>query len=149
MSDGSGFEQVDTGSIAMDEARRRSLRAPAYHCDSSDDVEELVAELGLHTESNFFTAYSGGMADGGLFIQTYRPMQVGDSVRVELSLPSGYETQIRGRVAWVRQGGAGHDLTPGVGIVFDSLSRSDEEAIVHFMRLREPNFFDGHDFGYD
>lgn len=103
----------------------------------------LFAQLDAHTESNFFCGYSGDLRDGGLFIVTYEPLEVGQAVEVDLSLPSGHFVSVAGRVAWHRVPSHGqHDLSPGVGIVLHDLDDRAQALIGAFMRLREPSFVD-------
>jgi uncharacterized protein (TIGR02266 family) len=102
----------------------------------------LFTQLDLHTQSNFYSGFSGGLADGGLFVATYEPLTLGQPVHVELSLPGGQFLAADGRVAWLRDPLHGADLAPGAGIVFEQLDEGTLKAVTRFMAQREPTFVD-------
>ena len=105
--------------------------------------QRLFSQVDLHTESNFYSGYSGDLSDGGVFVVTYAPLKLGQSVEVELSLPGGLFISGTGRVAFLRSP-AGHnaDLSPGAGIVFEELDTAARRAAESFMCHREPTFVD-------
>lgn len=103
----------------------------------------LVAQLDLHTESNFFSGFSGDLSDGGLFVSTYQPLSPGQAVEVELSLPGGHTFSAQGHVAWLRSPCVlNDDISPGAGIVFDELDPQARKLAESFMLYREPTFVD-------
>ncbi len=104
---------------------------------------QLFAQLDLHTESNFFSGFSGDLSDGGLFVTTYQALEPGQPVEVELSLPGGHVISAHGHVAWLRSPPATvDDVSPGAGIVFDDLDPQARKLAESFMLFREPNFVD-------
>ena len=103
----------------------------------------LFTQVDLHTESNFFSGFSGDLSDGGVFVATYEPLSLGQHVQVELSLPGGHFVSAKGRVAWLREPPRGNrDLAPGAGIVFEELDEAVQGAASQFMAFREPTFVD-------
>jgi uncharacterized protein (TIGR02266 family) len=108
--------------------RRASQRVP------------LQVEVGLHTESTFFSGYSEDLSDGGLFVATYRHIPVGTEVTVSVELPEGEPLTAHGRVVWVRQ--AQEHMAPGVGVAFDGLEPRQKKTILRFVRVRPALFYD-------
>lgn len=102
----------------------------------------LSAQLDLHTETNFFSGFSGGLSDGGLFVTTYQALEPGQPVEVNLSLPGGQMFSAYGRVAWLRSPAIAVDIAPGAGIVFDDLDPQARKLAESFMLFREPTFVD-------
>jgi uncharacterized protein (TIGR02266 family) len=123
--------------------------APSAKLDSGEHQipdsprTSLFAHVDLHTESNFFSGFSGDLSDGGLFVATYEPLSLGQAVLVELSLPGGHFISASGRVAWLRDPlHRNAELAPGAGIVFDACDDVARLAIERFMTRREPTFVD-------
>ncbi|MDH5493816.1 MAG: PilZ domain-containing protein [Myxococcales bacterium] len=105
--------------------------------------ERIDVELGLHSETNFFTGFGGDVSEGGIFVATYERLPVGAELTVHLVLPSGYALSALGRVRWVREALERNSaLQPGLGIGFERLEPADLRAIQEFTREREPLFHD-------
>ena len=106
-------------------------------------VGELAADIGFHSETNFYTGYSADISDGGLFLATYDLLPVGTELTISFMLPEGYQVTTRGHVSWLREPReADTDIRPGMGISFDSLAKDDYEAILRFTGRRPPLFYD-------
>lgn len=119
----------------------RSVRpaAPAY----TGPRQELEANIGANTESNFFVGFSGEIAEGGVFIATYTALERNTPVTVLVTLPGGFETKINGRVLWVRDPMDFTDESePGIGVQFESLAAETRELILRFIKKRPPIFYD-------
>lgn len=101
----------------------------------------IEAEIGLHSETNFYQGFTEDLSDGGLFIATYDVLPVDAKLTVKFSLPDGHQIIANGRVVWVRdlQEGTG----PGMGIEFEGLRPDDHAAILHFIELRPALFYSG------
>ncbi|MFT3923825.1 MAG: PilZ domain-containing protein [Myxococcales bacterium] len=117
------------------------------HLDSGEiEIEprqRLFGQVDFHTESNFYSGYSGDLSDGGVFVVTYAQLKLGQSVDVELSLPGGLFIAATGRVAFLRSPVGHHgELSPGAGIEFDEIDASSRRAAESFMSRREPTFVD-------
>ncbi len=100
----------------------------------------IEAELGFHSETNFFTGFTKDLSDGGLFIATYKTLPIGRTLSVTFGLPEGREITAVGRVVWVRE--AEGDLPKGMGVRFLDLSDEDHAAILRFIEERPPVFYD-------
>ncbi|MBK8169725.1 MAG: PilZ domain-containing protein [Sandaracinaceae bacterium] len=105
--------------------------------------QELEANIGANTESNFFVGFSGEIAEGGVFIATYTSLERNTPVSVLVTLPGGFETKLNGRVRWVRDPMDFTDESePGMGIQFESLAADTRELILRFIKKRPPIFYD-------
>lgn len=106
------------------------------------DRAPVEAAVGFHTESNFFTGYSGDISDGGLFIATWAPLPVGHEVALSFILPTGRQIDAVATVSWIRQPPLDSTVTfqPGMGVVFSELSEADRQAVAEFIRQRTPLF---------
>lgn len=108
----------------------------------------VEAALGAYSTTNFFKGLSGNdvVDSGGLFIATYTPPEMGQNVRVHVSLPGGYEFQARGLVTWVREmpktGSLNPLSPPGYGIKFTEISKEARQLVYRYVRNREPLFYD-------
>ena len=104
---------------------------------------EIAADIGFHSETNFYTGYSADISDGGLFLATYDLLPVGTELTISFMLPEGYQVTTRGHVSWLREPREiDSDTRPGMGISFDSLAKDDYEAILRFAGRRPPLFYD-------
>lgn len=103
--------------------------------------QQLEANVGANTESNFFVGFSGEVSEGGVFVATYSSLPLGTPVEILVTLPGGYETTVLGRVLFVRDP-MDMDSEPGIGVRFEALSQQSRELILRFIRKRPPLFFD-------
>ncbi len=102
----------------------------------------VETDIGFHSETNFYTGFSGDLSDGGLFVATYDLLPVGTELTVSFVLPEGHQVTARGHVSWLREA-LDHDgdLHPGMGVAFDDLSMPDHDAVMRFLRRRAPLFY--------
>jgi uncharacterized protein (TIGR02266 family) len=96
-------------------------------------------EIDLHSESHFFSGLSGDVSEGGLFVQTYRPLALGDRVQVAFDLPDG-RVEAEGIVRWRRP--QSDSVDAGVGLEFESLSDRDRDVIRRFCEKRAPLYYE-------
>ena len=99
----------------------------------------LEVDVDLSSDSHFFTGLSGDISEGGLFVSTYRTVDVGSEVDLEFSLPNG-AVQTRGLVRWQRD--ASPYGPPGIGIEFDLLSEAERDIIHDFCVARAPLYYE-------
>lgn len=103
----------------------------------------VEADIGLLTDSHFYTGLSQDLSSGGVFISTYQPKPKGTHVGVYFALPDGHVVEANGTVCWTRD--AGPDSPPGMGIQFDELRPEDLAAIERFCESREPLYHESSD----
>jgi uncharacterized protein (TIGR02266 family) len=85
--------------------------------------------------SDFFRAYIGNLARGGLFIKTNQTIPAGSLLNLEFNLPgSEYFIQAKGKVIWVRSQGESDEKKPaGLGIQFTQMSSEDSKRLNNFI----------------
>ncbi len=134
--DESGARLAPESVLPIPLARRRgsSTGAPAKaegpeERRASDRVA-LSVEIGMDSETNFYTGTSGDLSEGGMFVSTAAFLAVGTQVTLSFVLPDGYSLKTPSRVAWVRGG--------GMGLEFLDLGERDRMAIERFMAQRAP-----------
>ncbi len=107
----------------------------------------VEAELGTHSPSNFYKGLAGNdvVDHGGIFIATYKIPRVGETLRVHVSLPGGYEFEAVGVVRWTRESrdSMTTDIAPpGFGLQFTQISPEARQLVYRYARNREPLFHD-------
>lgn len=108
---------------------------PRYHVN---------VEVGLQTESNFYTGLTQDLSGGGIFVATNQIRQVGERITVQLTLPGQTETfEIVTEVRWVRGTSLSRGIDdPGMGLRFLQMSPGAKIAVNDFLKQRESLFFD-------
>jgi uncharacterized protein (TIGR02266 family) len=96
----------------------------------------VETDIGLLSDSHFYTGVSQDLSSGGVFVATYHPRPPGTLVTVCFVLPDGHAVEAGGVVRWVRN--ATDDAPPGMGVAFQQLADGDLRAIEHFCAEREP-----------
>lgn len=102
----------------------------------------LAVDIDHASHSHFYCGLSGDITEeGGVFVSTYRPLEMGTPVVVELTILGSRETVlVKGTVVWLRE----HSSTDprGVGIAIQRLSDEDRRRVEAFCRLREPLYYE-------
>jgi Tfp pilus assembly protein PilZ len=109
------------------------------------DSGAVTAELGAHSQSNFYKGLSGNdiIEHGGLFVSTYKLPKIGQAVRLRVSLPGGYEFEANTIVRWRREPSDGGDAAPpGFGAQFTEITPEARQLVYRYVRNREPLFHD-------
>lgn len=103
--------------------------------------ERLQHELlvAYRTVDGFITDWAVNISRGGLFINTRKPLTVGTTVKLIVSLPdAAFPFDITGRVARVHAMDAEPHQVPGMGIEFTDVDEEKKKRIEAFvLRLRE------------
>ncbi len=140
--------QTATATIAGAMAKLHPLTAvpsvapPAPRADQGPR-EEVEANIGATSETNFYVGFSGEIKDGGVFIATYNVLDVGAGVNVTITLPGGFEFKVPGRVHFVRDPmDMSSEAEPGMGVRFEGLAPDNRELVMRFIRKRAPMFYD-------
>ncbi len=118
---------------------------PAPSPDAAHDTSVATAELGAHSPTNFYKGLSGNdiIEHGGLFVSTYKLPKIGQSVRLKVSLPGGYEFEANAVVRWRREpSDAGDSAPPGFGAQFTEITPEARQLVYRYVRNREPLFHD-------
>lgn len=112
--------------------------------ESSNRNERLAlqAKVSVRSDTNFYMGFSENISEGGVFVSTIAPPNVGDSVELNLESEGGKAIAVKGIVRW-------HRILPdesvsGCGIQFIDLSDEAKvaiEAVIASLR-RDPLFVD-------
>lgn len=126
-----------------DQAARSSKHAPAPTGGKPAGVQDVEANLGAHSPTNFYKGLSGNdvVDDGGLFVATYDIPALGSQLWITVNMPGGYDFQALAAVKWTRESGVG-DAPPGFGCTFQSLSDDARRLVYRYVKNREPLFHD-------
>ena len=78
-----------------------------------------VLSLAIKEKAALYAAYMPFLANGGMFVPTAKPYQIGDEIYLILALmddPNKYP--IAGTVAWITPAGANNNKAQGIGVHF-------------------------------
>jgi hypothetical protein len=115
---------------------------------ASSDETVVQAALGTHSPSNFYKGLNGNdvLESGGLFIATYNIPDIGEKLRVDVSLPGGFEFSAKAVVMWSRDApSSSQNATlspPGYGVRLTDISAEGRQLVYRYVRNREPLFHD-------
>lgn len=86
------------------------------------------------TVGSFLSDWATDISNGGLFINTRKPLPVGTSVKVIIQLPgAAFPFDITARVTRVVESENPHNLAPGMGVEFTDLDCARREQIGAFV----------------
>jgi len=105
------------------------------------NVWVIHVEVGPGSENNFFTGFDQDISTGGLFIATYNILEAGTKLDVNVELPDSPPLLLRGTVRWIRED-IQTDISPGMGVVFENLSREETDIINSHIRKNPPIFYE-------
>ena len=92
-------------------------------------------------DTHFVAGLSQDLSGGGVFVATYRRVDVGTKVHLGFELPDGRLVEARGVVRWVREQDDAVGR-PGLGVAFTQMSEAALAALVDYCRDRPPLYFD-------
>ena len=93
-----------------------------------------VLSLAIKEKAALYAAYMPFLANGGMFVPTAKPYQIGDEIYLILALmddPNKYP--IAGKVAWITPAGANNNKAQGIGVHFPA----DETGQRARLRIEE------------
>jgi uncharacterized protein (TIGR02266 family) len=104
-------------------------------------------EVGLETDSNFYTGLTQDISTGGLFLATHRLRPRGERLTIRFSLPGNPDPiTVEAEVRWIRDVSSfsdrQHDHPTGMGLKFIALPPTAKAAIAAFLKQRDSIFFD-------
>ena len=103
----------------------------------------IEVDIGVQSDSNFFTGFTTDISTGGLFVATFDAPEVGHIVNLNFHLPNGPVMSVDGQVRWSREyNESSPDIPPGVGVRFIHLSSEDARQINAYMKKVQPLFYD-------
>ena len=98
---------------------------------------ELI--VAYRTVGGFVTDFAVNISRGGIFINTPKPLAVGTTVKLMISLPgAAFPFDLSGRVARVNEFDNPFNQMPGMGIEFMDMDAEKRDSIERFVdRLRQ------------
>jgi len=95
------------------------------------------------SDRELYQSYMPFIKSGGLFIRTPELYNLGDEVKLEITLPDALEASIvMGKVCWLTPAGAQNGTPAGVGISFeednDNVRNQIEKSIGRLLSSPEP-----------
>ena len=102
--------------------RRRSVRLA------------LHANVTLRSETNFFSAMTENISDGGIFVSTLSPPEIGESVKLQLTVDGEGAIIVAGIVRWLRSTEDGYS---GCGIQFVKLTDEARRTVDNLVNSIE------------
>ncbi|MEM6955551.1 MAG: TIGR02266 family protein [Myxococcota bacterium] len=136
----------------MEQARRGPPPLPSQRNDAPESAfpanrrtaerVNVAVEVGVYSDSNFYTGFTEDVSEGGLFVATYELLPIGTEMELEFGLPGGAEFKLTGVVRWLRDPILSDDGPfPGMGVQFINLTPDDKVLIQEFVQSREPLFY--------
>jgi uncharacterized protein (TIGR02266 family) len=101
----------------------------------TEDRTSAKIRVTFKSASDFFRAYIGNLATGGLFIKTSQTVPVGAILNLEFNLPgSDHLIQVKGKVIWLRSEEESDERKPpGLGIQFVEMSPEDIKLLKNYI----------------
>lgn len=93
-----------------------------------------VLSLSIKEKAALYAAYMPYLKNGGIFVPTNRPYNLGDEVYLILTLMDDpARIPVAGKVVWISPSGGGGSKTPGIGVHFPP----DESGILARQRIEQ------------
>jgi type IV pilus assembly protein PilZ len=105
--------------------------------DNKRRASRLQHELPVAYRSvgSFLTDWATNISQGGMFINTRKPLPVGTEVRILIQLPMvEFPVGLSGRVTRVAEMEDGSGVVPGMGIEFTDVDAGKRDQLETFVR---------------
>jgi type IV pilus assembly protein PilZ len=100
---------------------------------------DLLVRVTYQSVDELFSEFARNINEGGVFIETDTPMDVGSSVALQFKLPGSDELiEVEGLVVRMSRGGDADDA-PGMGIEFGELNAVARQQIDELVRHLRSN----------
>jgi len=107
--------------------------APKAAAAAAGAPRPAVLSLSIKEKAALYAAYMPYLKNGGIFVPTTRPYQLGDDVYLILTLlEDPTRLPVAGKVVWVSPAG-GSNKTPGIGVHFPA----DESGMMARKRIED------------
>lgn len=100
----------------------------------------IALEVSYRSMGSFLVSYSVDISQGGLFIETTRPKELGTEMELWLAIPGAQQdVRLKGTVVWIRRDAQGGQ-PPGMGVQFkqveDDCGQLIDQLVRQFSGLR-------------
>jgi uncharacterized protein (TIGR02266 family) len=103
------------------------------------DTRVIVeVDVGLLSDSNFYTGLAQDVSRGGVFVSTPEPLPPGTAILLFFVLSGGRTLKAEGEVRWLRSPAT--SASPGMGVAFTALGDEERQAIEAFCADRPALF---------
>jgi len=97
------------------------------------DRVDMVVRVDYKTVDELFSEFARNINEGGVFVETDAPSELGSSVAMQFQIPGSQEPiQVMGRVVRVSEGNL--QDPPGMGIEFEDLDDQSRDLINGLVR---------------
>ena len=94
---------------------------------------DVIVRVDYHTVDQLFSEFARNINEGGLFVETDNPPEVGASVELQFKIPGSVDPiQVTGFVVRITDGDA--ETGPGMGIEFENLDAQTRQYINELVR---------------
>jgi type IV pilus assembly protein PilZ len=95
------------------------------------------------SERELYHSYMPFLKQGGLFVRTTEPYDLGIEVQLEITLPDSLESsKVKGTVCWLTPVGAQNGTPAGIGISFDDdpdqVRNQIEKSLGRYLNSADP-----------
>ena len=95
-------------------------------------------------DGHYLFDFCKDLGTGGVFIETKKPLEMGAVVDLTFTIPDSKETlETKGTVIWVQNEVPERDLTPGMGVQFDTFSPDQRKVLEGFVARYHNDVSDG------
>lgn len=103
----------------------------------------IPINIEFQSEHDLYVSYMPFLNEGGLFIRTAEPYDLGSEVELNVLLPDFLDPSIiKGEICWVTPTGAQNGTPAGIGVSFiddpDKMRHQIEQAIARQLSSPEP-----------
>lgn len=136
------FNQIDSDFREILRTLVRKLRKTTQNLiysppRRSEERVRAKIKLSFNKVHDFFRAYIGNLASGGLFIKTTKGLPVGTTLSLEFNLPKTKKViHTTGKVVWVRsQDMSAEKMPPGIGVEFIDMNPEDKKLLEKYLAM--------------
>ena len=123
----SSSDDRPAAAVGSPEDRRKSPRA------------DILVRVDYQTVDELFSEFARNINEGGIFVETESPHELGTTVWLQFQIPGGSEPiKVSGIVVRISNGEYGEP--PGMGIEFENLDGQARELINELVRSLRADF---------
>ena len=103
----------------------------------------IPINIEFQSEHDLYVSYMPFLKEGGLFIRTVEPYDLGTEIELNVLLPDSLEpSMVKGTVCWITPIGAQNGTPAGIGVSFiddpDKMRHQIEQVIARQLSSSDP-----------